>query len=205
VWSGSECEEFANRGPRTTYLGVIDLAGAEEGVQRVVAGNDEASNVDEELAGDVEKDEEEVQAGETEDGVDLGDRRLPLQVVEDGELGQLHRATLLATTFNGAQAPHSDSIARLAASSVHVWGMFVTCASQTYLFVELRQRLLGALLCRHGDDCEEWLDAVLQKLEIWEGCFGEWWYRDVATCCGGGDYGGAIVGCGKRALTYRAR
>jgi hypothetical protein len=106
-----------NRGPRTTYLSVVDLAGAEEGVQRVVARDNEAGNVDEELAGDVEEDEEEVQAGETEDGIDLGDRRLSLQVVEDGELGQLHHATLLATTFNDAQTPHSRSTARLAASS----------------------------------------------------------------------------------------
>lgn len=44
----------------STYLSVVDLAGAEQGVQRVVAGDDEPSNVDEELAGNVEKDEEEV-------------------------------------------------------------------------------------------------------------------------------------------------
>jgi hypothetical protein len=85
--------------------------------------------------------------------------------------------------------------------------MSVACASKAYLLVELRQRLLGALLCRHGDGCEDGLDAMLQKLEMWEGCF--WGVvvqrcRNV-LCCGGGDYGGAIVGCGKRALTYRAR
>lgn len=70
-------------------LSVIDLAGAEQGIERVVAGNDEAGNVDEELAGNVEEDEEEVEAGETEDGVDLGDRRLLLKVVEGGVFGQL--------------------------------------------------------------------------------------------------------------------
>lgn len=43
-----------------TYLSVVNFAGAEESVQRVVAGDDESGNVDEELAGDVEKDEEKV-------------------------------------------------------------------------------------------------------------------------------------------------
>jgi hypothetical protein len=70
-------------------LGVIDLARTEQGVQRVVTGDDKAGDVDEELSGDVEEDQEEVQAGETEDHVDLGDRRLLLKVVEGGVFGQL--------------------------------------------------------------------------------------------------------------------
>ena len=70
-------------------LSVINLAGAEQGVQRVVAGDDEASNVDKELASNVEEDEEEIQAGETQDGVGLGDGGLLLKVVECGVLGQL--------------------------------------------------------------------------------------------------------------------
>lgn len=70
-------------------LGVIDLAGAEESLERVVTGNDESSNVDEELSGNVEEDEEEVETSETKDHVDLGDRRLLLKVVECGVLGQL--------------------------------------------------------------------------------------------------------------------
>lgn len=70
-------------------LRVVDLAGAEESVERVVAGDDEAGNVDEELAGDVEENEKEVEAGKTEQGVDLGDGRLLLEVVEGGVLGQL--------------------------------------------------------------------------------------------------------------------
>ena len=75
-----------------THLGVIDLARAEQSVQRVVAGNGEAGDVDEEGASDVEEDEEEVQAGEAEDGVDLGHRRLLLEVVEGGVFGQLDSA-----------------------------------------------------------------------------------------------------------------
>jgi hypothetical protein len=70
-------------------LGVIDFAGAEQGAQRVIAGNDETGNVDEEGAGNVEEDEEEVQACETKDGVDLGHRRLLFEVVEGGVFRQL--------------------------------------------------------------------------------------------------------------------
>jgi hypothetical protein len=54
-------------------LGVVDFAGAEQGVEGVVAGDDESSNVDEELASNVEEDEEEVQAGEAKNSIDLGD------------------------------------------------------------------------------------------------------------------------------------
>lgn len=82
-----------------THLGVIDLAGAEQGAQRVIAGNDEAGNVDEEGAGNVEEDEEEVQACETKDGVDLGHRRLLFEVVEGGVFGQLQGTPASAHGF----------------------------------------------------------------------------------------------------------
>jgi hypothetical protein len=72
-----------------TYLSVIDLASGEQGVQGVVAGDDESSNVDKELASNVEEDEEEVEAGKTEDSVGLGDGGLLLEVVEGGVLGEL--------------------------------------------------------------------------------------------------------------------
>ena len=49
---------------RCTHLSVIDLARAEQRSERIIAGNHEAGNVDEELAGDVEKDEEEVEGSE---------------------------------------------------------------------------------------------------------------------------------------------
>jgi hypothetical protein len=78
-------------------LGVVDLAGAEQGVEGVVAGDDEPSNIDEELASNVEKDEEEVEADEAEDGVDLGDGGLLLEVVEGGVFGQLHHSTVSTT------------------------------------------------------------------------------------------------------------
>jgi hypothetical protein len=80
-------------------LGVVDLAGAEQGVERVVAGDDESSNVDEELASNVEEDEEEVEADEAEDGVDLGNGGLLLKVVEGGVLGQLDHSTVSARAY----------------------------------------------------------------------------------------------------------
>lgn len=72
-----------------TYLSVINLGGGEESVQRVVAGEREANNIDEELASDVEEDEEEVDGTDAEDGVDLGHIGLLLEVDEGRVLGQL--------------------------------------------------------------------------------------------------------------------
>lgn len=70
-------------------LSIIDLARAEQRSQRVVAGDDEARDVNEELSGDVEEDEEEVEGSETEDSIDLGHGSLLLKVVEGGVLGKL--------------------------------------------------------------------------------------------------------------------
>ena len=70
-------------------VGVIGLVLGEESLERVVAGDDEASKVDEELASNVEENEEEVQGTETEDDVDLGDGALLLKVLKGRVLGQL--------------------------------------------------------------------------------------------------------------------
>lgn len=70
-------------------MGVIGLGLGEQSLERVVTRDDEASKVDEELASDVEEDEEEVEGTETEDDVDLGDGALLLKVVEGRVLGQL--------------------------------------------------------------------------------------------------------------------
>lgn len=85
--------KYAGPASWLTNLSVINLAGAKQGVQRVVAGDDKASNVDKELASNVEEDEEEVQAGETQDGVGLGDGGLLLEVVEGGVLAKLQHTT----------------------------------------------------------------------------------------------------------------
>ena len=72
-----------------TYLSIIGLAGREQSVHGIVSGEQEASKVDEELAGDVEEDEEEVDSDETEEGIDFRDGRLLLEVVESWVLGEL--------------------------------------------------------------------------------------------------------------------
>ena len=71
-------------------------------MQRVVAGDDKAGNVDKELAGNVEEDQEEVEAGETKDGVDLGNRGLLLKVVEGGVLGQLENTVSSAQRWSSS-------------------------------------------------------------------------------------------------------
>jgi hypothetical protein len=136
----------------STYLCVIDLAGAEQSVQRVVAGNDESGNVDEELASNVEEDEEEVETGKTENGVDLGHGGLLLEVVEGGVLGQLEHA--------GASVQHTArkeccTVEYVAGMHISTWQLVHVQIRHAYLFVELRQRLLGALLGRHGEFGEE--------------------------------------------------
>ena len=74
---------------RLPYLGVIDLACAEQGFQRVVAGDDKSSHVYKELAGNIEEDEEEVNSDKAEESVDFWNGRLLCEVVEHGVLGQL--------------------------------------------------------------------------------------------------------------------
>ena len=70
-------------------LGVIALAGGEEGLEGVVGGDDEAGGVDEELSGDVEEDKEEVEGAEAENNVDLGNVGLLLKLLQLRVLGQL--------------------------------------------------------------------------------------------------------------------
>lgn len=70
-------------------LRVIILALGEEGTKGVVAGDDEASKVGQELATEVEDDEEEVKGDDPNDGIGLGNTGLFLKVVERGVFGQL--------------------------------------------------------------------------------------------------------------------
>jgi hypothetical protein len=72
-----------------TDLGVIRSTRREEGLQGVVAGKEETGKVDEELASNVEEDQEEVNSDEAKDHVDLGNTGLTLKVVEDRVLGEL--------------------------------------------------------------------------------------------------------------------
>jgi len=75
--------------PVSQPLGVIGGGSGEQGLEGVVTGEDETGKVDEELASDVEEDQEEVNTDQTQDDIDLGDRGLTLKVVQDRVLGQL--------------------------------------------------------------------------------------------------------------------
>lgn len=78
--------------PQSTYgqpLGVVGLVGGEESVERVVCRDDETSGVHEELAGNVEEDQEEVEGAKAENNVDLGDVGLLLKLLQLRVLGQL--------------------------------------------------------------------------------------------------------------------
>jgi len=70
-------------------LSIINLATAEQRLQGVVSRDDEAGEVDEKLAANVEEDKEEVETDEAEEDVDLGDIGLLLEIVEDGVLAKL--------------------------------------------------------------------------------------------------------------------
>lgn len=70
-------------------LGIIGLAGREDSFKGIVSGEDETSKVGKDLTSKVEENEEEVEADNTKNGVDLGDGRLLLEVVEDLILRQL--------------------------------------------------------------------------------------------------------------------
>ena len=62
----------------------------EESTKRVVARDDETSQVGQKLASEVENNEEEVESAETDGGIGLGNTSLLLEVVEGGVLGELY-------------------------------------------------------------------------------------------------------------------
>jgi hypothetical protein len=64
-------------------------AGGEERLERVVTGEQETGKVDEELASNVEEDQEEVDSNKAKDDIDLGDIGLTLKVGEDRVLREL--------------------------------------------------------------------------------------------------------------------
>lgn len=123
------------------HVSVIGLARGEEGLKRVVAGDDETGEVGEELSANVEEDGEEVESSYTEDEVDLGDRGRLLKLVEVAILGEL-QVRMLAEAQAGLDMYSTVDI--VVSGSSPVEGQ---CA--TYLLVELRDLVLGAVLERH--------------------------------------------------------
>lgn len=81
-------------------LGIILLGGSKERIERVVSGEDKASEVGEELASKVEDDEEEVESNEADGGIGLGNTGGLLEVVEGRVLGQLLRPVSYAKPNN---------------------------------------------------------------------------------------------------------
>ena len=77
-------------------LSVILARGGEQSVHGVVAWDDKAGHVGEKLATEVEDDEEEVESGEADEGVGLGDTALLLEVAQGGVLAQLQDATAVS-------------------------------------------------------------------------------------------------------------
>lgn len=132
-----------------TYLGVIDLGGREESFQRVVAGEGKADDVDEELAGDVEEDKEEVDGANAEDGVDLGHIGLLLEVDERRVLGQLYSGGRVSFELERCGGDDGAAVVVACRDCDRSHGR-EGLAGNTYLFVELGNLVLGLLLERHG-------------------------------------------------------
>jgi hypothetical protein len=64
------------------YLCIIRLSWAKQRFQRVVGWDKEPGKVDEEPSSNIEENKEEVNPGDAEESVDLGNRGLLLKVVE---------------------------------------------------------------------------------------------------------------------------
>jgi hypothetical protein len=74
-------DEGATRISYSEPLGIVSLAGGEQGMERVISRNDEASQVGQELTTEIEDDKEEIESSQANDCVDLRDRTLLLKLV----------------------------------------------------------------------------------------------------------------------------
>jgi len=95
-------------------LNIICGASSEECMEGVITGDNEAGKIDEKLASDVEKHQEEIRPNQTQEGVDFGNRGLSLQVVEHRVFGELLVQLcngVLSTILKGghSQFPFVDS------------------------------------------------------------------------------------------------
>lgn len=64
-----------------TYLCIIHLTGAEQGIEGVIARDDKSGKVHKKLPSDIEKDEEEVDSDKSKEGIDLWHGGLLLKVI----------------------------------------------------------------------------------------------------------------------------
>ena len=79
------------------YLGIINLACAEQRLEGIVPRNEETGEVDKKVASDVEEDKEKVNADEAEKGVDFRNRSLLFEVIEHGIFRQLFHPLIRKT------------------------------------------------------------------------------------------------------------
>ena len=105
--SGSIRRRLSKRRSQThgQPLGVILLVGGKQRSGGVVGRKNEAGKVGQELAAEVEDDEEEVEGDDADNGVGLGNTSLPLQVVQGGVLGKLSRSALAHVPIWQTEAP----------------------------------------------------------------------------------------------------
>ena len=186
------CDKLANKrkieisgATNSQPLSVILLISSKESAQRVVAGNDEASEVGEELTAEVEDDEEEVESAKTNDGIGLGHTSCPLEVVQDGVFGQLSRwhRRQQSRTFR-----HWTETGRASAEQPAI------CLS-TYLLVELSQVVLsfvsgGGHFADWCKVCREMMCGATNKLRV---KIESWTAKKVKACGGVGDVGCRIT------------
>jgi hypothetical protein len=93
-------------------LCIVCLARREQGSKGVVTRQEEAGGIDQELAGDIKEDEEEIEGAEAEDNVDLGHRGLLLDVVEHRVFRQLEpRWHISHSTCKGCSSTRAQSAA----------------------------------------------------------------------------------------------
>lgn len=142
---------------------VINPACAEKSLQRIVSWDHETSKVDQECTTDVEEDEEEVEANQTEEGIGFRNVGLLLEIVEGRILRQLE-AQKSAKRRRSVQTQRLEPLhivvfrnswCRLRACDIGV----VTCARtsrqitrwDTHVFVELIEIVLSFVLEGHFD------------------------------------------------------
>ena len=79
---------------KDAYLGIVHFACTEQSFKGVVPWDKESGKVHKKVSGDVKEDKEEVDADETEKGVDFRHRGLLFEIVEHGILGQLFHSLI---------------------------------------------------------------------------------------------------------------
>lgn len=90
-------------------LSVIRLANSEECLKRIVPWDDKAGEIGQELSSKVEEDEEKVEADDTEEPVDLRNRGLLLDVVDERILRELFPKSQYSASLSQLCCSHDDS------------------------------------------------------------------------------------------------